>query len=389
MQTTTSPDICAEAKPYISSRAAARNLWLKLHRWLGIALLIPMALLGFTGSMQVWPEETEALLNPAREVAANADPAMLGVEHIAAARSALSEYGPMAQVEIGEVGSALTATSAAYAPPTFGIAGPTARQVWIDPSSGQVLDDAPTSGTFMWYMHFVHGLLLIPEIGRQVVGWMGVFLLVSAITGLVVFWPGRRRFFAALKWQKQQGKAINIHRQTGVILSLVLIVEAITGAWISFPRVMASLIEPGVEQPERRRPGGPEGTPLVMEDAAWIAALQTASAAFPGRPMSIAAPIDPAGAWQVELAGDGIDAAVSVPLAPDTAPSVEERAQRRGPPPPTTRAGEIASTMRGVHYATIGGPLWQIIVFISGLVLTFLALSGIYIWGKRKLRRRA
>ena len=64
-------------QPYLSAKAKSRMLWLKIHRWLGLALLIPMALLGFTGSMQVWPEEAEALLNPQREVAATADPAVI------------------------------------------------------------------------------------------------------------------------------------------------------------------------------------------------------------------------------------------------------------------------------------------------------------------------
>lgn len=381
----------ATGQPYLSARAKARQLWLKIHRWLGLALLIPMAVLGVTGSAQVWPEATEALLNPEREVAATADPAALNAAHIAAARTALAEYGPLAQVSIGVPGEALTARSATYAPPLFGVAGPISRELWIDPASAQVIDEQASSGNFMWYMHFVHGVLLIPEVGRQVVGWMGVFLLASAITGLVVFWPGTARFFAALKWQKRDGTALNLHRQSGVLLSLVLIVEAITGAWISFPQVMASLVEPGVEQPQRRRPGmgGPEGEPMVMQDAAWVSAIERAQVAFPGRPQSIAAPVAADGGWTVSLMGEGKDATVTVPLAADAVPTVEEREQRSGPPPATTRAGAIASTMRGIHYATIGGIVWQVIVFISGIVLTFAALSGIYIWAKRKLRRRA
>ncbi len=381
------------SQPYISPRAQARNWWLKIHRWFGIALLVPMALLGFTGSMQVWPEETAALINPAREVAATADPAAITPAHIAAAEAALAEYGPMAELEIGEVGQPLVAQSAPYAPPLFGIAGPVSREVWVDPASGNVIDSAATSGGFMWYMHFMHEFLLIAGWGLQLVGWMGVFLVVSAVTGLVVFWPGTKRFFSALRWQKRAGFALNLHRQSGVLMSLVLIVEAITGAWIVFPSFFAAIVEPGVEQPQRGRGpggggGGPEGTPIAMPAAAWVAALDTAKAAYPGRTTAINAPVDAAGSWQVELAGEGMDATVSVPLAADGAVSFEERAQRDGPPPPTTRAGAIGLDMRWVHYGRVGGPIWQVLLFLSGLAMTFLSLSGIYIWAKRKLKSK-
>ena len=90
------------------------------------------------------------------------------------------------------------------------------------------------------------------------------------------------------------------------------------------------------------------------------------------------------------MAGEGKDATVTVPLAQGGSLQVEEREARpEGPPPATTRAGAIGGVMRGIHYATIGGIVWQVIVFLSGWVLTFAALSGLYIWAKRKLRRRS
>ncbi|WP_343808663.1 PepSY-associated TM helix domain-containing protein [Alteraurantiacibacter aestuarii] len=380
--------VTAPGKPYISPRAKARMLWVTIHRWMGIVLLIPMAVLGVTGSAQVWPEETEALLNPAREVSATADPADISQAHVAAAREALAPYGTISRIEMGEVGEPIIVTSTPYADPPFGIGAPggMTRQVWLDPASAQVIDNADSAGGFMWYMHFIHGLFLIPGWGRQLVGWMGIFLTVSAITGIYIFWPGKARFMAALKWQKRDGKAMNIHRQSGVILSIVIIVEAITGAWISFPGVMASIVEPGVEQPERRRGGfGPQGDPLVMEDAQWMQALASARLAHDGRPTAISAPVE-GGSWAVTLAGEGVNANVAVPVIEGEV-TVEESPAFDGPPPAPTRAIAVAGTMRGLHYATIGGIVWQLLVFLSGLVLTFLAVSGVYVWGKRELKR--
>jgi len=375
--------------PHLSARARRQEWWLKIHRWLGIALLVPMAVLGVTGSAQVWPEETEELLNPQREVAASADPAQIGVQHVTAAREALEEWGPMVSIQIGAQGEPLTAQSAAHSPPLHGIAGPVSQIVYLDPQSAEVIDNAPSSGSFMWYMHFVHGLFLIPDWGRQAVGWMGWFLVISAVTGIVVFWPGTKRVMAALRSRKVEGKMLNIHRQSGFLLSLVLIVEAITGAWISFPQAMAALVEPGVEQPERRRRGGgPQGDPIPVSDAAWIAALEQAQAEFAGRPTAINAPAGESASWSVSLAGDGLDATVTLPLEEGGEIALEEREQRAGPPPPSTRAGAISMVMRQLHYALIGGIVWEVLVFLSGIALTFLSVSGVYVWAKRKLKKK-
>lgn len=380
----------APAAPYLSPRARRRQLWLKIHRWLGIVLLIPMALLGVSGSLQVWPEETEALLHPQREVAATADPATITQDHVAAAREALADYGPITRIEMGEPGEPIVASSAPYAPPRLGSRGPVSREAYVDPESGEVIDTGDSAG-IMDFMHLLHGILLIPDVGRQVVGAMGLFLIVSGVSGIVIFWPGRKRVLAALKWQKRDGKMLNIHRQSGFLLSVVLIVEAITGAWISFPGFFAAIVEPGVEQPQRpRRGGGPEGTPIEAEDAAWMNALATARSAYDGRPTAITAPTQEDGKWTVTLAGEGMTGTVSVPLG-GGAPEVKEEAVREGPPPPSTRAGAIATWMRQAHYATIGGFAWQVLVFLSGLALTFLSISGVYVWARRELKgkRRA
>ena len=377
--------------PYMSARAKRQQVWITVHRWLGLILLIPMAVLGVTGSAQVWPEETEALMNPAREVAASADPVAIDLDHVAAAREAAAEYGQLTALEFGAVGEPLVARTTSYAPPLLGIGGPVSQILYIDPDSAQVIDDKPSSGDFQWYMHFVHGLFLIPGWGRQAVGWMGWFLVISSITGIVVFWPGRKKVLAALKWRKHEGKAMNLHRQSGFILSLVLIVEAISGAWISFPQAMAMLVEPGVEQPERPRRGPPPGgdaEPLAVEDSAWLIALADAQASYPGRPTRIGVPMGEDGAWSVGISGDAMDATVTVPTTPDAAVTFEERPQMSGPPPATTRAGAISMFMRQVHYALIGGIVWEILVFLSGIALTFLALSGIYTWGLRKAGKR-
>lgn len=375
------------AKPFMSPKARVRLWWLFVHRWLGLALLVPMAMLGVTGSVLVWPAATEIWLNPQRAVAADADPARIEARHIAAARAGLAGHGPVTAALIGAPGFPLMMGTAPIAPPHMGLGPPTRMTAYIDPASGRLLDTKRSTGDFMWFMHAIHGHLLLSGVGRPVVGVMGIFLLLSAITGLVIWWPGRGRFWAALRWRRREGRLLNLHRQSGVILSLVLIVEAVSGVWISFPTFFAMLVEPGAAHvapghggeargAQRRGDGLP---PPEIADQQWVDILSRAQAAYPGRPTSIATPKAAGDAWEVGMDGARGPATLRIP---EVGPVAVELAANGA-----SNASRWEAAMTGVHAASIGGPIWQWLSFLSGIALTFLSLSGLYVWGKRQIAR--
>lgn len=381
-----------KAKPYLSPKAKARQTWLFIHRWLGIALLIPMALLGLTGSALVWPEETELLVNPQRSVSAQADPANITAAHVDVASVAMAEHGPITAALIGEPGYPLVMGTNPVAGPFMGLGPPTRMAAYIDPETAEFLDSKRSTGDFMWYMHAIHGHLLLSGIGRPVVGFMGLFLIISAITGLVVWWPGRSKMLAALKWRKWEGKLLNVHRQSGVLLSLVLIVEAVTGAWISFPAFFTMLVEPGADTaeghshgPRQAGPGtgGPPPPPVAFSGAQWESAIAQAQAAYPGRLSGIQAPATADGEWTFQMAGAQGPAELHVPAIIGAG---EVEIHFSDPDP--GRASVVATTMDEVHAARIGGPIWQWLTFISGIFLAFLSISGLYVWAKRKITKR-
>ncbi|MXO90892.1 PepSY-associated TM helix domain-containing protein [Pontixanthobacter aquaemixtae] len=380
----------AGANPYLSPKAKVQQVWLFVHRWLGIALLIPMALLGLTGSALVWPAETELLVNPQRSVAASADPANITAAHIDAASEAMEAHGPITAALIGEPGYPLMLGTNPVAGPFMGLGPPTRMAAYIDPDNAEFLDSKRSTGDFMWYMHAIHGHLLLSGVGRPVVGFMGLFLIISAVTGLVVWWPGRKKIIAAMRWRRWEGKMLNIHRQSGVLLSLVLIVEAFTGAWISFPAFFTMIVEPGAEAAEGHshgpRPAGEQkgaaAPPVSFSGAEWERTLDQAQSAYPGRPASIQAPATADGEWTFMMIGAKGPAEMHVPAVPGTGEiEIGYRAQSAG------RATKVAHVMDGIHAASIGGPIWQWLTFLSGIFLAFLSVSGLYVWSKRKLKR--
>ena len=43
--------------------------------------------------------------------------------------------------------------------------------------------------------------------------------------------------------------------------------------------------------------------------------------------------------------------------------------------------------MDEIHAAHLGGPVWQFIIFLAGIILTALSLTGIYMWWKMRAGR--
>ena len=55
---------CATSRRSVSLGRHARRLLRQLHLWIGLALCLPMVVVGLTGSILVYRNELAALLNP-------------------------------------------------------------------------------------------------------------------------------------------------------------------------------------------------------------------------------------------------------------------------------------------------------------------------------------
>ena len=73
--------------------------------------------------------------------------------------------------------------------PTHSNGRPRTLNAWIDPPTARVLATAEVAKSFTMQMHVLHGTLMIPEVGRKVVGWLGWAMFVSSATGLWLWWP--------------------------------------------------------------------------------------------------------------------------------------------------------------------------------------------------------
>jgi len=262
-------------------------------------------------------------------------------------------------------------------------AGPPVRtNVWLDPPTARVLDKASNNSGLIRAMHMIHGSLMVPIWGRSIVGWLGVAMLFSCFTGLWLWWPTVGKWVRGLRWRRHRNLDTNLHHLFGFWIALPLFVLSLTGAWISFPQVFGAMA--GAQPPK-----GPDraalarAKPLEAPKTSLDAALASAHAALPGDVAMIAWPTDLKPEWTVTI-GEGSGRQVKVDDATGTA---------KASPPPRE---DTARLMRRIHDGTRMGLLWQVVIFLGGLLPAVLAVTGVIMWwrarawkGELKARRRA
>jgi uncharacterized iron-regulated membrane protein len=349
-----------------SRRSRLRRFWFQVHKWIGLALAVLIVPLSLTGSALVWHDWLDESLNPERAATAAAS---LPPSAYAAAAGRHSRPGErLSNLAFPSGRGPVVATLARSAQPPGG--RPVRTLLYLDPASARLLDRAASDRGAVRLLHNLHGSLLLPGVGRQIVGWIGVAMLLSSLTGLWLWWPLGGRFTRGLRWRRRARTADNLHHQAGFWIALPLAALSFTGAWISFPAFFAAVsgepAGPSMAERMRRASAPPATASRLSPDSALAAARPLAS----GSLAAIAWPSGPEAKWKVTFARRGGGAAEVM---------VDDRSAAATPPraplPETT-----ARLMRRIHDGTGMGALWQAVIFIAGLIPTLLAVTGILMW---------
>lgn len=348
------------------TKIGMRNAWFQVHKWIGLILAILIIPLCFTGAALVWDEALDHSLNPQRYATSGAqtlDPQ----RYVDAARAVLGPEDRVSTITLpaGD-GPVLVAATPAGAKPQ---AGPPSRvTVYLDPPTARVLDKASNNAGLIRVMHQIHGSLMVPIWGRTIVGWIGVAMLFSCFTGIWLWWPTVGRWVRGLRWKRHRNLDTNLHHLLGFWIALPLFVLSLTGAWISFPQFFGPLMG-AKPQSGPDRAAMARAKVLVAPKTGLDAAIASATAALPGKVASIGWPTDLKPEWTVTI-GQGRQ--VKVDDATGTA--------KAGPPPKE----DTARLMRRIHDGTRMGLVWQIILFLGGMLPTILAITGVIMWWRAR-----
>jgi len=220
-----------------TARIDLRAVWVQIHLWLGLTLGVLGAVLGVSGSLLVYDHAIDAWLNPARYRISGATVALPYAEYAQRAASAVGQGARALNIRLPD----------GEAKPVVVFARPRGeaaviRRVYLDPATGRVLDAPAGRGLIAW-AHDIHGSLLLREYnGRDIVGFVGVAVLISSLSGIYLWWPRRR--FGARDFGFRNGftRSRNLHYTFGFYSSLVLAMLAFTGIAISFPEAARSAV---------------------------------------------------------------------------------------------------------------------------------------------------
>jgi len=367
------------------SRARILLRW--LHLWLGLLLGVPFAVLALTGSALVFYIELDRVLNPEIAVASSAPApgwsSPVWDRALATARSTWPDAeGRWSFEATGEPG----AIPARFYPSGSDHHQADPLMVWFSPDGSELLREAQWGDYLMTFLYDIHRNFLAGEIGNEVVGWIGVALLLLLISGVVVWWPrGSWRKALALKRGAPPVRTLrDWHKLVGLAGAIFLLLLSGTGALLALPPqkewLMARLVAPmtPVPAPSSTRSAGAQ-VPISIALAAAHRALPDARLAW------IEVPGPGSGAFRIraQVPGDPTQrfpySYVFVDQYSGEVLAVHDA--RKG------TAGNTASNwIRPIHDASIGGLSTRILGVVVGLLPIILFITGLLRW---RLRRRA
>lgn len=396
------------------SFAKVRHTLFTVHMWIGLILGVLLALLGLSGSLLVYDDAVANLLSPPPRAATAGTPLPLtmlaDIARDAAAAKGI-EGGQMQIILPEKKNEAVVVRMGGISPMGVGPeAGNTNKdqpganresrrpgeageprrrqggarregggggrglQIFLDPVSGEVLGTRKSVlPPLLTFAHQLHGnFLLSRDLGRPIVGWLGVAMCILGLTGLVLWWPKRGQWKYAFK-VRRTATGLRFHRElhaaTGIWIFAVFMIVSFSGVVIAWPQTM------GMNSPRF----DPRALPTVASsDGKRLGATEAvlaAQAAVPGlEPRSVTIPARPDQPITVGyLSHEAMNAQALIDPYSGKVLQVRDQSER------------FLAWMRPVHQGSIG-PVWRFLVFLSGLVPLLFVVTGAIMWWKKRQR---
>ncbi len=377
-----------------------RKRWLDVHLWLGLALGIFLSIFGITGSILVFHAEINELLNPQQltvkvpEVNAVYKPL---AEIFQAGHKAMP--GHAANVFVTYPRNDEAAVKMVYSLPVTGNKDGITNtwEVYVNPYTAKVLgtqlmssSDNPFPKTFIGFIFELHYALFLGEdLGYLIVGIMGALLIISTLTGLIVWWPltGKWRQAVTVKFKASTERLnFDLHKTFGFYSVLVLVPVLFSGVYMDVPQHVVPVLE--LFSPVTYRywfkskpmPGKPS---ITMADAVSIAEKRYPT----GRVDWIYGATEPTGTYTV--CKDGVEEpgswihrrCVVIDRYSSAILDVDD--------PAIGTAGEVFTHWQWpLHSGQAFGWTGRILVFLSGLACPVLFVTGMIRWlHKQKAKR--
>jgi uncharacterized iron-regulated membrane protein len=359
-------------------RSSFRHWIFLVHQWAGVGVGLYFAMMGLTGSISVFlPELRNALVAP---VSAPTGSQKIGLQ---ALQSNIEEMSPW--LRLRAVYPGLTANQADLFEEQS--SDRTVREIAIDPYNAHILVDRRRGATLYDRVRDLHANLLNGDAGKTINGCCGILLLLTGLTGLVVWWPGKRHMnrntFRVSVRKGLHRLSFDLHRLAGVLVVVPLSVAAVSGIGMALPhladKAVSAVLGPAAKAFH------PTET-LTPKYASLDRILQAARERIPAATATrIQAPSPRNRDFVVfmHLPGDWRDEGDNRVLV--EADNAAIREVQLGTQLPLS--SRVIAGMASVHYGQYGGIPTRVFALLVGLTIPFLYATGMVLWWRRAFRR--
>lgn len=384
-----------------------RSALVLLHRYIGLATAVFLALASLTGSILAFHHEIDEWLNPKFYTAPGEGAPLDLVTLQERAQADHPQLHVMYVESEGEAGHPALAVGEPRPDPVTGaLPEPDYNWIYLDPVTGETLATRYwarccfAAEDFVPFIYEFHHSLMLPESwGLLLMGVVAIAWTLDCFIALVLTFPRGRPFLAKWKaaWQVKRGGGsyrlnLDLHRAGGLWLWLILLPMALSSIAMNLPdqvfRPAVSLFSP-VEQSVFYKRGQMDPATLgeTRQDYTAILARAREEAAAKNlqKPIYALYYDRPRNYYAVGYGSHDGDLLGAAWFYFDGGDGRLLRADIPG----EGTAGEIFEQLQlPIHGGRIAGLPGRIAICITGLVICMLSVTGIVIWWKKAVARR-
>ena len=349
-----------------------------MHLWVGIAAGLYIFVVCLTGAALVFRIDMQRALFPTLFTPSSSAPPADAATILERVRDAF----PSDRVSGIDAPTTTRPTYLAYV-----TRGTTFLTLLIDPHTGRLLGELPDAPALR-LLQDLHFNLLAGRTGRVVNGVGAMCLVVMALTGVVLWWPGIAAWRRALTIDIRRGwRRINfdLHRAVGIWSGAFLVMWAVTGMYFAWPQAFRSVVNL-VSPITVSRPPVPRAARTTTK-ASWRDLIEMARATAPEQHVArVVVPASDTAAFLVMLSAvqptpAGSPRLTSVYLDQYSGEVVQETAVTG-----RTLGDVVLAWVVPLHIGNFSGNGIRVVWFVLGLAPPVLFVTGVIMWWTRGAR---
>ncbi|MEM6813690.1 MAG: PepSY-associated TM helix domain-containing protein [Bacteroidota bacterium] len=366
------------------SKRINKKLW-NIHNWIGLYAGIVIAVLSVTGVLALFKVEIDEAINPQYFKIDTPNGATTFHPDLTKLIDSLkNEYGVSNFAGITpSINKSQNWKVHFFVTEGIPFINTYSYEVFFNPYTGKVVGVRDYFKTFGHYIRHIHVRLFNGILGRIWVGFGGLALLISTITGILIYGEFmKRQFFGAIRNKNLKLKSADYHKIIGITTLLFNLMIAITGAWLGLQAILQPVLQ--VKSPERyervEKPISKDDD--IVYDVDFIKAFETSRALFPDlTPRSMA--YSKNGSRTVTIRGNVPKTAYQNNISYIVLDKKDYRELGRYDIREKSLGDKVYYVQEGLHYGDFGGIWVKVIYSFFGLTSGVLSILGFVLYLER------